>query len=125
MLCLVIVAQGMFEQHKLVFVLQLAMRIFSSSGGSIHQEELNFFMKCPMNTFQTNPLGEWLPEERWFALVTLGAIPGFKNLEKDVSEGSQRWMEWFQSRCPEVERMPQVGRDRHLECLSSNTQTIR
>jgi dynein heavy chain, axonemal len=100
--------RGLFEAHKLLFSLQLCIKILESCG-QINQEEFSFFslgagmvdrtQQRPNNT-------DWLPSAVWDNVTEMDKLPGFQGIVSSFEQLHREWKTWYMSGKPEVEIMP-------------------
>ena len=80
--------RGLFEAHKLLFSLQLCLKIMETQG-TINQEEFNFFslgagmvdrsQQRPNNT-------DWLPSSVWDNITEMDKLPGFQGITSSFEQ---------------------------------------
>lgn len=85
---------GIFERHKLLFSLQICMRI-ERSVGNVNQKQLDFFIKGSMaleKSPQVNPT-MWLPQSGWEDVLKLASdFPDkFKQLPEKLRDCEAEW----------------------------------
>lgn len=100
--------RGLFEAHKLLFSLQLCIKILESSG-VINQEEFSFFslgagmvdrsQQRPNNT-------DWLPMTAWDNITEMDKLSGFQGIVSSFEQLQREWKAWYMSGKPESETMP-------------------
>ena len=72
--------RGLFEAHKLLFSLQMCIKIMETQG-TINQEEFNFFSfgaGMVDRTQQRPNNADWMPPVVWDNLTEMDKIPGFQ-----------------------------------------------
>mmetsp|Transcript_11537 Transcript_11537/g.25166 ORF Transcript_11537/g.25166 Transcript_11537/m.25166 type:complete len:1708 (-) Transcript_11537:108-5231(-) len=101
--------RGLFEAHKLLFSLQLCLKILEA-GGSINQEEFNFFSFGAAGVDRLmqrkNPAEDWLPPLSWDNVTELDKLPGFQGIVSSFEQMHRDWKGWYMSGKPEAETMP-------------------
>jgi dynein heavy chain len=98
---------GIFEQHKLMYSIQLTTMI-KAGDGEMDKEELNFFLKGNLALEDVEALkpAEWIPDAGWKdmqILVNIGAETGapFVDLIKDLVEHLDVFKKWYDLEKPE------------------------
>ena len=101
--------RGLFEAHKLLFSLQLCLRIMEAQG-NINQEEFQFFSigagLIDRVLQRKNPADDWLPAPAWDNVTELDKLPGFQGIVSSFEQMHRDWKAWFMSGKPEMESMP-------------------
>lgn len=96
---------GIFEKHKLMFSLQMTLRIMEGEGKLVH-DELDFFLKGNLSLTKAErrkPL-EWMPNQGWEDMQRLiSTSESFSTLVEDVSskENEVSWKQWYDLEAPE------------------------
>lgn len=102
------VSRGLYEIHKLMFVLLLALKI-DTQAGFITNDEFRCFIKggaaLDINAVAKKPFS-WLPDMTWLNLVALSKMPGFGDLLNQVSKNEKPWRVWYEKDAPENEPFP-------------------
>lgn len=85
---------GIFERHKLLFSLQICMRI-ERSMGNVNQKQLDFFIKGSVvleKSPQVNPT-RWLPQSGWEDVLKLASdFPDrFEQLPEELRDCEDEW----------------------------------
>ncbi|TPX71761.1 hypothetical protein SpCBS45565_g00838 [Spizellomyces sp. 'palustris'] len=102
------IARGLYEIHKVLFVLLLAIKIDISMGKISHDEfrclikggaalDINAVVKKPFN---------WIPDMTWLNLVALSKMPGFNDLLNQIGKNEKAWRSWYEKDAPENEMLP-------------------
>lgn len=101
--------RGLFEAHKLLFSLQLCLKIMEAQG-NLNQEELNFFSFgagiVDRTQQRANPGADWLPAESWDNITAMDSIPGFQGIVSSFEQMHREWKVWYMQGKPETETMP-------------------
>ena len=101
--------RGLFENHKLLFSLQLCFKIMEVSG-TVPKDEFNFFNfgagMVDRSTQRNNPGQDWLPAEVWDGITELDKLQGFQGLASSVEQMQREWKSWYLSPKPEDEVLP-------------------
>ncbi|KAG4073254.1 hypothetical protein HA402_008600 [Bradysia odoriphaga] len=101
-------SRGLFENHKFLFSLLLALKI-DMQKGDVSYEEFQTFMKggaalnlkdCPKKPFA------WITDMTWLNLVQLTVLRPFVNILKRIGENENQWKRWFQKAQPENATIP-------------------
>ncbi|CAL1680177.1 unnamed protein product [Lasius platythorax] len=100
---------GIFERHKLLFSLQICMRI-ERSVGNVNQKQLDFFIKGSVvleKSPQVNPT-RWLPQSGWEDVLKLASdFPDrFEQLPEELRDCEDEWKQWYDSDTPESDELP-------------------
>jgi dynein heavy chain len=125
--CYSYTCRGIFETHKLMFSLQMTLRI-QAGEGTLNMQELDFFLKGNLSLEKAKepPPGDWIMEAGWHdmqRLVTLDDV--YKDLITDVKAAVGEWKQWYDLEAPESAPMPQgyneklssIGRMLVLRCF--------
>ncbi|RLU20605.1 hypothetical protein DMN91_007218 [Ooceraea biroi] len=100
---------GIFERHKLLFSLQICIKL-EQSLGNVDQKQLDFFIKGSMaleKSARANPT-RWLPLSGWEDVLKLANdFPEkFEQLPDELRDCADEWKEWYESDTPETEELP-------------------
>ncbi|KAJ3249557.1 Dynein heavy chain 5, axonemal [Chytriomyces hyalinus] len=101
-------SRGLYEIHKVLFVLLLALKIDIFLGKLTHEEfrclikggaalDINAVVKKPFN---------WIPDMTWLNLVALSKMPGFNDVLNQVGKNEKAWRSWYEKDAPENELLP-------------------
>ena len=98
------ISRGLFESHKMVFVLQLALKIDLVAKKIMH-DEYSCLIKggaaLDLNTARPKNIG-WIPDKTWLNLVALSEINPFGGLLDSISRGEKDWKAWYETENPEM-----------------------
>ena len=100
------VTRGLFERHRLIFSLQLVLRILMQAG-ELTPDQVDLLVKAPPTIQAENPVEAWLPDSAWAAVMGLSQLEAFASLPADMEGGAKRWQEWVEFEQPESEALPQ------------------
>ncbi|KAJ3091620.1 Dynein heavy chain 5, axonemal [Quaeritorhiza haematococci] len=104
----VYVARGLYEIHKLMFVLLLTFKI-DIAGAKLTHEEFRCFIKggaaLDINAVVKKPFN-WIPDMTWLNLVALSKMPGFNDILNQVGKNEKAWKQWYEKDAPENEMLP-------------------
>jgi len=100
---------GIFEKHKLLFSLQITLKL-QMDEGKLSQHELEFFLKGNVSlepAKQKKPFA-WLPDDSWkhVSLLAEHFPDRFKTLLTDIENNEEVWKRWYDSDAPEAVHMP-------------------
>ncbi|XP_072235150.1 dynein axonemal heavy chain 5-like, partial [Leuresthes tenuis] len=101
-------ARGLYEEHKLLFTLLLALKI-DLQAGRISQAEVLTFIKggasLDLDSVELKAR-RWIVDQTWLNLVQLSALPQFSQILTQVSQNERAWRAWFDHPAPEEARLP-------------------
>ncbi|ESN96268.1 hypothetical protein HELRODRAFT_67881 [Helobdella robusta] len=100
---------GIFEKHKLLFSLQIAVKL-KLDENSITEEELDFLTKGNVSLEKSplvNPFA-WLPDDAWECLTLLPEVSpnNFENIISDIQSSETDWKVWYDHDSPETLDFP-------------------
>ncbi|TPX43177.1 hypothetical protein SeLEV6574_g05202 [Synchytrium endobioticum] len=102
------VSRGLYEIHKVMFVLLLALKI-DIQAGKITHEEFRCFIKggaaLDINAVTKKPFN-WIPDMTWLNLVSLSKMPGLGDILNQVTKNEKAWRAWYEKDAPENDVMP-------------------
>ncbi|CAF2793398.1 unnamed protein product [Rotaria sp. Silwood2] len=98
------IVRGLFEEHKLIFTIQLLLQILTEKG-EIDMVELDLLLRNPQETHAGSPV-EFLNEKAWGSVKALSLLPIFHGLDRDIETSSKRWKKYVESEAPELEKPP-------------------
>ncbi|XP_011639724.2 dynein heavy chain 10, axonemal [Pogonomyrmex barbatus] len=103
------VCTGIFARHKLLFSLQICLKI-EQSMGNVNQKQLDFFAKGSVTlekSSKSNPI-EWLSLSGWEDVLKLASdFPEkFGQLPEELRDHEDEWKKWYDSDSPESEELP-------------------
>ncbi|DAZ93925.1 TPA: hypothetical protein N0F65_008868 [Lagenidium giganteum] len=105
----VMVSRGLFEEHKLIFLTQLVLlllrRAVIGTNSGYSEENVRFLLQGPKVVGPENSIS-WLGESQWQSLQALITLEPFERFVADLEESEARFREWYNSPCPESERLP-------------------
>lgn len=106
---------GLFERHKLMFSLQMTLKLMDLEG-AIDSNELSFFLKGDISLelpTTKNPYS-WLLDQGWKDLLKLSNLnSNFGSLPQHIKENEASWKAWAATEAPENIEMP-VGYSQRL-----------
>uniref|UniRef100_A0A667YKF5 Dynein, axonemal, heavy chain 5 n=1 Tax=Myripristis murdjan TaxID=586833 RepID=A0A667YKF5_9TELE len=100
--------RGVYEQHRLLFTLLLALKV-DLQAGNISQPEVLTFIKggasLDLNSVEAKPR-RWIQDLTWLHLVQLAHLPPFSHILSQVSHNERAWRSWFDQPAPEDAPLP-------------------
>ena len=101
--------KGLYERHKLLFVLIITLKILVRDG-RLDQSEVGVFLRggaaLDINSVKRKPKW-WKDEESWLNTVELsGSQPFFRSLLDNLERSEGAWRAWLDSNEPEAEPIP-------------------
>ncbi|CAF4785487.1 unnamed protein product [Rotaria sp. Silwood1] len=98
------IVRGLFEEHKLIFTIQLLLQILTEKG-EIDMVELDLLLRNPQEAHAGSPV-EFLNEKAWGSIKALSLLQIFHGLDRDIETSSKRWKKYVESEAPELEKPP-------------------
>lgn len=102
------VTRGLFEKDKLLFVLQVALKI-DVNAKNVTQREYRTLItggaSLDLNTGKAKPDND-IPDDVWLNLRALREIATFHNILDQVENNAQTWKNWMNSEAPEQMVIP-------------------
>ncbi|XP_055595824.1 dynein axonemal heavy chain 8 [Uranotaenia lowii] len=102
------ICRGLYEVHKYLFVLLMALNIDLEKKAVTH-EEFQTFIKggaaLDINTCPEKPF-KWIVDMAWLNLVQLASIHQFSEVLNHVTNNEKGWKNWFSKEAPEEEVIP-------------------
>eukprot|EP00667_Euglena_gracilis_P002519 EG_transcript_2519 len=104
-------SRGLFEAHKLMFVLLMACKVEMRSGNLAHgsfQTLLKGGAALNMAECRPKPV-HWIPDRAWLNVVALSeAVKTFRSLPDYISRNDQQWRQWWDQEAPEHAKVPDL-----------------
>jgi dynein heavy chain, axonemal len=102
--------RGLFERHKLLFSLQLCLRIMAQAG-KVPAEEFTYFLYGGVildaaAARRANPCKDCLDKPTWDNITELDKLTAFNGLATAFEQSPRDWRAWFMSAKPEAEPLP-------------------
>ena len=101
-------SRGLYEQHKFLFTLLLALKIDMQLGKVSHSEFL-YLLKggasLDLNSVKPKPY-RWMLDVIWLNLVEMSKIDVFSVLLEKVIDSEKDWKSWCDTEAPEEEEIP-------------------
>uniref|UniRef100_A0A8C4NMQ9 Dynein heavy chain 5, axonemal n=1 Tax=Dicentrarchus labrax TaxID=13489 RepID=A0A8C4NMQ9_DICLA len=101
-------ARSLYEEHKLLFTLLLALKIDLQARKISHPEVLTFVKggaSLDLNSVESKPR-RWILDQTWLNLVQLSSLPSFTQILTQVSQNERAWRTWFDYPAPEDITLP-------------------
>ncbi|XP_056221074.1 dynein axonemal heavy chain 8 [Seriola aureovittata] len=101
-------ARGLYEEHKLLFTLLLALKVDLQARNISHPEVLTFVKggaSLDLNSVESKPR-RWILDQTWLNLVQLSDLPPFAQILTQVSQNERAWRTWFDHPAPEDTALP-------------------
>jgi len=104
------VCRGIFEKHKLVYILLLSLKVQVKSG-DLSSTDFNTFLKggaaLDIKTEKRKP-ADWIPDMAWLHLCQMAkCVPIFRDLCDLIARNIDSWKNWYDMENPEVCPVPE------------------
>uniref|UniRef100_A0A3B4Z926 Dynein axonemal heavy chain 8 n=1 Tax=Stegastes partitus TaxID=144197 RepID=A0A3B4Z926_9TELE len=100
--------RGLYENHKFIFTLLLALKIDLQSN-KIGHNKFQILIKggaaLDLKACPQKPFG-WIPDMVWLNLVELNKLPQFNNIVDQVFQSGKHWKAWLSLDAPEEGVIP-------------------
>eukprot|EP01012_Entosiphon_sulcatum_P023110 TRINITY_DN280_c0_g1_i1.p1 TRINITY_DN280_c0_g1~~TRINITY_DN280_c0_g1_i1.p1 ORF type:complete len:2686 (+),score=823.42 TRINITY_DN280_c0_g1_i1:5663-13720(+) len=105
------IGRGLFEVHKLLFVLLMACKI-EMRAGSLPTQNFQVLLKAgaALNMAEVRPKPfPWIPDKAWLNCIALSdTIKAFKNLPDLIQRNDGMWKYWWDQEAPERTKIPDL-----------------
>ncbi|KAL2085437.1 hypothetical protein ACEWY4_018757 [Coilia grayii] len=101
-------ARGLYENHKFLFTLLLALKIDLQAKNISHSEFQTFIKggaSLDLNSVEAKPK-RWILDMTWLNLVQLSSLHPFTSLLMQVAHSDRAWRAWFDESAPEEAPLP-------------------
>uniref|UniRef100_A0A8C0Z8U1 Dynein axonemal heavy chain 8 n=1 Tax=Cyanistes caeruleus TaxID=156563 RepID=A0A8C0Z8U1_CYACU len=100
--------RGLYENHKFLFTLLLALKIDIERGYVENREFQTLIRGGAALDLQACPPKpcRWILDMVWLNLVELNKLPQFEEILDQIAENDKVWKSWFDKDAPEEEIMP-------------------
>jgi dynein heavy chain len=104
------VARGLKENHKLVFLGQIALQLLARQklAQDFSMHHLQFLLRPAFAVdmdMEDCPLA-WINPMTWAAINSLSELDVFNNFPADLEDAESRFREWYNHVAPETEKLP-------------------
>ena len=102
--------RSLFEKHKLLFSLQMCVKILQRSG-KINTEEYNFFLRgaglVDKEAQPPNPAPEWISDIAWENVAEMdNRLAALRGVAASFEQNSSEWRKWYLNPTPEATPLP-------------------
>lgn len=101
-------SRGLYETHKFLFVLLMALDV-DLQRGDITFEEFQNLIKggaaLDINSVQTKT-SKWMSDSTWLNLVQLSSLRQFNKILVQIKANEKAWRQWYEKDAPEEEIIP-------------------
>uniref|UniRef100_A0AAY4AUZ4 Dynein, axonemal, heavy chain 5 n=1 Tax=Denticeps clupeoides TaxID=299321 RepID=A0AAY4AUZ4_9TELE len=101
-------ARGLYEAHKFLFTLLLALKLDLQAKNISHNEFQTFIKggaSLDLNSVDPKPR-RWILDMTWLNLVQLSSMHPFTGLLAQVAHSDRAWKVWFDEAAPEEAPLP-------------------
>lgn len=101
-------SRSLYERHKLLFTLMLAIKIDMQRNHISHEEFMTFIKggAClDLNAVTPKPF-KWILDITWLNLVEISKLPVFNEVLKKIEQNERDWKMWYETEKPEMEEIP-------------------
>jgi dynein heavy chain len=101
-------SRSLYERHKLLFTLMMAIKIDYHKGLIAHNEFLSFIKggaSLDLNAVTPKPF-KWILDITWLNLVEISKLKPFNDILKKIESNERDWRNWYETEKPEQEEIP-------------------
>lgn len=101
-------SRSLYERHKLLFTLMLAIKIDYHKGFINHTEFMSFIKggaSLDLNAVTPKPF-KWILDITWLNLVEISKLKPFNDILKKIENNEREWKMWYETEKPELEEIP-------------------
>lgn len=101
-------SRSLYERHKLLFTLMMAIKV-DFFRGVINYTEFMSFIKggasLDLNAVTPKPF-KWILDITWLNLVEISKLKPFAEILKKIENNEREWKMWYETEKPEQEEIP-------------------
>lgn len=101
-------SRSLYERHKLLFTLMMAIKV-DFFRGIINYTEFMSFIKggasLDLNAVTPKPF-KWILDITWLNLVEISKLKPFADILKKIENNEREWKMWYETEKPEQEEIP-------------------
>lgn len=101
-------SRSLYERHKLLFTLMMAIKIDYHKGLITHTEFMSFIKggaSLDLNAVAPKPF-KWILDITWLNLVEISKLKPFAEILKKIESNEREWKVWYETERPEKEEIP-------------------
>jgi len=104
------ICRSLFEKHKLLFSLQMCVKILQRAS-KINNEEYQFFLRggglVDKSVQMPNPAPEWILDNAWDNITEMdNRLASMRNISSAFEQNTQDWHKWYKNPTPEEAPLP-------------------
>ncbi|KAJ1345264.1 hypothetical protein BSLG_000778 [Batrachochytrium salamandrivorans] len=103
------ICRGLFEKHKILFSLQMTVKIMEANG-KLNREEYDFLLRggqvLNKDSQPENSCTEWITDKNWDNLTELDRIPALSGIVSSIEQSEREWKAWFSCSEPNALALP-------------------
>nr|XP_022920640.1 dynein heavy chain 5, axonemal [Onthophagus taurus] len=100
--------RSLYERHKSLFTLMMAIKIDLQKGHISHDEFMTFIKggaSLDLNAVQPKPF-RWILDITWLNLVAIHKLTIFSDILQKIERNEREWRIWYEKEKPEEEDIP-------------------
>lgn len=101
-------SRSLYERHKLLFTLMMAIKVDFFKGVINYTEFMSFIKggaSLDLNAVTPKPF-KWILDITWLNLVEISKLKPFNDILKKIENNEREWKMWYESEKPEQEEIP-------------------